>query len=256
MTFWAAAEAAGIILGVMLLAWGAYAFGRIVFRGDLETGRTFDLAGPIMLRTASLHGLILALVFAQELVSYQRISTAVTEEATAVADIFYDIGRYDEDEAPPVRAALVNYLRLVIDEEWRTLSEEGELWGPAWGEREKVYLAVLDLEPATPRQTTLRGHMLEDVQLIAELRERREAAARSHLSLLFLVPAVLGVALVAATCFVYAPTAINLGLMGIYGGFSGVVIFIIYALSDPFDTPGDLSTDVFARMLERLAGAG
>ena len=67
---------------------------------------------------AALHGLILALVFAQNLFSYQEIRTSLVREATAIADIFYDFGRYGADNADAMQAEILEYIRLVKEEEF------------------------------------------------------------------------------------------------------------------------------------------
>ena len=78
----------------------------------------------IIFRVAALHGLILALVFAQVLFSYQEVRGALLREATAVADIYYDFERYDPKTAQFMQTAIVEYAQTVVDEEWQLLAEE------------------------------------------------------------------------------------------------------------------------------------
>ena len=63
------------------------------------------LAGSVIFRVSALHGLILALVFAQELNQYGELRLTLTEEASRVADIWNDVDRYGGDAVDPVRAA-------------------------------------------------------------------------------------------------------------------------------------------------------
>src|SRR6476659_3994186 len=85
------APAIAVVMGTYLIA-----------RRVLGTGREFDraheAAGAVGGRLALLYGLILALVYAQELSDYKDIRAAVTEEAVAVADVFHDIRRYGGPE--------------------------------------------------------------------------------------------------------------------------------------------------------------
>lgn len=79
--------AAAFIVGTVALVWTGYFLMRLASaRADKDEAN--DLAGSVIFRVAALHGLILALVFAQELFKYQEVRGALVREATAVADIY------------------------------------------------------------------------------------------------------------------------------------------------------------------------
>ncbi len=217
---------------------------------------TNDLAGSVIFRVAALHGLILALVFAQNLLNYQEIRTALVHEATAIADIFYDFGRYGAENAEEMQKETLEYARIVKDEEWDLLAQERRLSSDAWVQREILYNAILDLEPETLRQTTIRDFMLVRIREVAEFRQARENSALNTLSVLFWIPAIAGLFLVAIPYFVFSPTRLNMSLITVYAGFSGLVLFVIYAFSDPFAHPNRLEPIAFERLLENLARAG
>ena len=231
--------------------WTGYFSMRLVARRTIED-ETNDLAGSVIFRVAALHGLILALVFAQELFSYQQLRNALVREATAVADIYYDFERYGAENAQEIQTAIVSYVQEVQGEEWRLLSEERRLSSSAWAKREIVYSAILDLNPASAREIALRDHMLEKVRQVAEMRQERENSALNPLNRLFWVPAIVGLFLVAMPYFVFSPTLLNVTLLSVYGGFSGLVLFVIFAFSDPFSPPNKLEPVAFERLLENL----
>ena len=52
--------------------------------------RTRDLAASVLFRISALHGLVLALVFASEVVQYQQLGFEIAAEVNAVSDIYYD----------------------------------------------------------------------------------------------------------------------------------------------------------------------
>jgi hypothetical protein len=244
------------VAGTILLAFASY-FAMRFFGVPRASAETKDLANSVMLRVSALHGLILALVFAQELINYQELRSSVLSEATAVADIYNDIRRYDAGSAvqDEVQKALSDYVRLAAGEEWKALGETGKLLPRAWVLRETVYLAILDLEPSDHRQESLRSHMLSSVQFIAEMRQKRENMASNEIIALFWVAAVVGVVLVTMPYFVFAPTTLHLTLLAIYGAFTGIVMLFIYAFSDPFSPPGQLAPVAFERLLQTEIGA-
>ncbi len=243
------------VLGTIVLAWAVYFTMRLVLGGAFQN-ETETLAGSVIFRVSALHGLILALVFAQELVDYSQLQTNLVREATAIADIYNDVRRYGAEQEAAIQSALSDYTRVVVDEEWDLLSEERVLSAKAWVLRESVYQALLDLYPDTPRREALRDHMLHKIQLIAELRQERENNAVHAVNPLFWAAAIAGIALVTIPYFIFSATRVNLALLSVYGGYSGFVMFIIYAFSDPFGDPGALPPVPFERLLETEIGQG
>lgn len=243
--------AAAFVFGTVAIVWSGYFLMRF-FWAKADEEDTHELAGSVIFRVAALHGLILALVFAQNLFGYQEIRSSLVREATAVADIYYDFGRYGEDNSATIQGAIKEYVQLVINDEWQLLAEERRLSWKAWEQREIIYNAILDLEPKSLRQTTIRDHMVSQIQRIAELRQARENNALNTLNILFWIPAIAGLFFVAIPYFVFSPTRLNMTLLTVYAGFSGIVLFVIYAFSDPFSTPNRLEPVAFERLLENL----
>lgn len=217
---------------------------------------TKDLASSVIFRVAGLHALILALVFAQENNDYNRIRKDLVDEATAIADIYNDIRRYGTDTEAAVQTALSGYTRVVVEEEWDRLAREDLLSATAWKLREDVYQALLDLVPQTPRQESLRNHMIMKIQLIAEFRQERQNSALSEVNGLFWFAALAGIVLVTVPYFVFPPTKLHLALLSIYGAFTGIIMFITFAFSDPYSQPGRLEPVAFQALLRTEIGGG
>ncbi|MEM8813342.1 MAG: hypothetical protein AAGF59_12050 [Pseudomonadota bacterium] len=243
-----------ILVLTIALVWGAYFLARWLLLRFVDD-RTSELAGSVIFRVSALHGLILALVFAQEMIEYQELERGLTAEATAVADIYYDIGRFGGDSVDPIQTALTRYARTVVTEEWQSLTENKRLSSDAWQARETVYEALLDLPADTPRQASLRDHMLDKVRGIAEYRQARESHAASSINVMFWIAAVGGVVLVAFSFFCFPARPVNLLLLTIFAAFTGIVMQVIYAFSDPFAPPGALQPTAFERLLDGDIGS-
>lgn len=67
------------------------------------------LSGAILARLGTLHALILALMFAQEMADYLEVSKVVAREASAINDVFNDIREYDR-ENPQTTAAIAEQI--------------------------------------------------------------------------------------------------------------------------------------------------
>lgn len=215
---------------------------------------TRDAATAIGLRLATLYGVLLALVYAQQLAGYQAVREGLVSEAGALSDVYHDAGRYGGPAAPVVRSAVREYLDFVVDREWRLLGTEKRLSQRAWDAREKAYRAVLDLEPDSPRDRALRDRMLRRISDIAEYRRQRQELAAGGFGGVFWVPAVLGLVLVASSFFVFRPTRELRWMLGGFGAFAGLILFFIHAFASPFEAPLRESPGAFERLLETEIG--
>lgn len=235
------------VLGAILLAHAAYFTMRALLAHRMSD-TTQRMAEMIVFQIAALHGLILALVFAQQMANYESLDDSVIQEASAINDVYSGIGLYGTDAVDQVRLALSLYVRHVVEEEWEILSR-GDPSPKGWTLWNRAYVAVLDLLPATPRQAAIRDRLLSDLHLIAEKRQERETEAATEVSAMFWIAGIGGVALVSAMYFGHRPALPNLVLLTLYGTFVGTVLMIIFAFSDPFLPPGKLAPLAFQRLL-------
>lgn len=224
-----------VFLSILFLVIVPYLIARYFLRSHSGED-TENLASSIIFRTASLHSLILALVFAQEQVNVFEIRKATVEEGSAVADIFYDLKRYDPVSTVPLQGQLAEYTKVVIEEEWDLLND-GKLSSKAWELWDHVYNGILDLEPGNIRQETLRGKMLADIGKISKTRDLRQADYYSGITPLFWLIAILGVVFVVLPYFVFRVNKVNLLLIGTYAAFTALVIYTIIAMSTPYRAP-------------------
>jgi hypothetical protein len=241
-----------VILSVVFLVFAPYAAARFLLRAHARD-ETETLSNSIIVRIASLHGLILALIFAQEQANMNDLRHTNAREAAAVADVFYDLDRYDPVGNARLRRAMAEYVRVVIDEEWEMLAD-GHLSQRAWDSWQLAYMGILDLTPVNPRQQTLRERMLADIETISESRNLREAGAIGGVTRLFWIVAVVGVVFVVVPFFVFPARKVNLLLLLSFAVYNGVVIYTIFALSHPFSPPGAVKPAPFVEVFRHDMG--
>ena len=240
------------IVGTVALTLLCYLVMRYLAGGDPEQ-HTKDLASSVIFRVSALHGLILALVFAQEMVEYQQLKFESTVEVNALADIYFDARRFDPDLAPQVQEPINGYLELVVSKEWDFLGSQGRLFGPAWGQWDAAYEAILNLEPVGKRQESLRSHMLDSIHLVSQTRVKRENHAENAISGLFWFAALAGLVLIALAYYPYPVVRYNIALIMMFGAFTGLILFFIYAFSNPYSPPGAIGTGPYQRLIEQIA---
>ena len=246
-----------ILLGILFVAGtggltlATYALMRrfALAAGDSETK---ELAGSVAGRISALHGLILALVFAQEMIEYQQLKYENSVEANAIADIYFDIERYDPAEARLVQDILYSYVKSIAGEEWDQLGATGRLSPGTWGQWDEAYNAILNLAPGNDRQRSLRDNMLARIHAVSDTRVERENHAGASVSMLFWFAAIAGVLFIALAYYSYPPKRVNLWLVSLYGAFTGLVLFFIYAFENPYSAPGRMAPDAHIRLLEQL----
>jgi hypothetical protein len=214
-----------------------------------------DIAQAAGFRIAALYGVLLALVYAQELADYQGVRDGLAREAVAIADVWHDAGRYGAPLAAVVQPAMARYVTFVVEREWYFLGEERRLSQKAWEAREIAYRAVLDAEPGTAAQVSLRERMIVRLRDIAEDRHIRGEMAARGFGAIFWAPAIIGLGLVAIPFHVFPPTRQARVMLVAFGGFAGLILFFIQGFSNPFRGPIALSPAPFERLMEQGIGS-
>lgn len=242
------------ICGTVLLVLACYFLMRQLEPRN-PSAQTRELANSVMIRTSALHALILALVFAQEMGDYQQLKLESAAETNALADIYFDAGRYGALDPAIIARPIREYVTIVINQEWDSLGTNGRLTAAGWARWDSAYNEILNLAPANDRQRSLREHMLASIHTIAETRVKREHHARNSLSSMFWFAAISGVIFTGLAFYPYLPRRENLMLLALLGAFTGIILFFIFAFSNPFKDPGNLRPAGFHHLLSQFEQA-
>ncbi len=240
-----------IVLATISSVYGVYFLARLVL-GSNPNQETRDLAASILFRIAALHSLVLALVFASEVVDYHQLSFESAVETNAVSDAYYDAIRYGEEETGAIQAALRNYLSIAANSEWESLGKTGDLLDSGWEAWGIAYDAALELDPQTARHESIRDNLLDNLSLVSDSRDLREYQAKSSLSSLFWIAAISGVLLLSIGYFPFPPIRENLILLGAFATYTGFVLFTTYAMSNPYRMPAALDPVLFHDLAQEL----
>ena len=247
------------ILGVLIFVCGAillmlvpYFALRAVFAERLGED-TNEIAGTVLFRIGALHSLILALVFADELVRHQDLRDNIAREAAAIGDVLRNLENYDPQDTVQISENVQAYLGSVVFEEWPGLAEQ-KLSNQTWLQWELMYLSILDLVPASPRDDALRKRLIQDATVIAEAREKRLFSSAAGVTPAFWVIAFVGFFFVSLPFFVFKPIFVNIFLLTVFGAYNGMIIYFILALGSPFDGPAPLEPTPFLLLHHAAAG--
>lgn len=236
----------GTVIAVYLVAH------RIAGR-DVEEA-TRELASSGVFRISALHGLMIALVFAQLALGFRTLETDVIGEARVVGNIFSDAARHGGAEAGTIQDSWRRYVEIVLDEEWPALARGDGLSDAAWHEGDAIYTATLALEGETPRLQMLRTAMADNARRLAELRDLRESHSLQAGRQPFWFAAISGLVLMSAGYLTFAPTRRNIAILGLFAVYSGIVFHLIHSCSNPFTPPGALQPASLERLRLTMGG--
>jgi hypothetical protein len=183
---------------------------------------------------------------------FNEAQTTVAEEAGATAALFrYAEGK--EPEAIAVRAALVNYLKTAIDEEWPAMSLESEAHGLTQA-LNQLYSAALALNRSGPRNTADMTEVFRQIDNVTAARRIRLHLATG------LVPDVIWIALfmgalltVGFTLFFGSENLLaQVSMTGVLSLLVTLGLVVIISVDHPFTGPVYIHPDALATVLEEF----
>lgn len=238
---------------VMVLATVAGLAVYIVSSGLISKRFNNELIEPMgnLFRLAALFvGLMLSFAFADVLSEKKAIDTAIAHEAAAVWDTFFNLQYFDTEEAFEARAKLIEYTESVIEDDWSQL-ETDQLSQRTGDLKMELTKHVLNLQPATPLQEKVWSGIMADID---ELSDRRLARLDSALAEppVFVYIVMIGF-LVSMVCFgVYRPQGTLIATISIVSAFVGFMLYLVIALSDPYQGAFRVDPIVLETLIERL----
>ena len=183
--------------------------------------------------------LMLSLAFAEVIVEQRAIENAVEREAVGISDMFHNLQRFDIERTREIRTILVDYTQAVIDDDWPALAND-KLGERAEALKRQLYDRVLALEPATSTQEQLLSLIVADGDAISDYRLIRLDNALAQPPI-YIYAIIFGF-LITMACFgAYRPQVPLVALVTLYTVFVGLVLYLILAMSDPFQ--GGLGVD-------------
>ena len=230
-----------------------YGVARILFVS--RTGADSELlARGMVTRVGALHALILALMFAQEMADYRDISRIVSKEASAISDVYNSLLEYDaenQQSTAAIRGLVVDYVRTVSQEDHTTL-EESKISRRTWTNYHRINRQLRDLQPGDDNQKDLRALMLKDWDAVSEFHLRLGTIAGYEAPGFFWVVIISGFLAVVILCYVYSPNIANLATLGIYAVFNGLIMYVIFAIANPFTGALAIDTNIAASLLAMM----
>lgn len=195
------------------------------------------LSARIIGRLGALHGLILALMFAQEMADYRDISRLVAGEASAIADVYITLQQYDEENLEATTTALsdliVDYVETIRTDDQTWLAKE-QLNQESWLLYQRINKQLANLPHSDSELEDLQDLMTADWDSVSEFHARLRSVAEYEAPNFFWIVIIAGFLVIVIPCNVYSPKLSNLVTLSVYAAFNGFVMYVIFAMANPF----------------------
>ncbi len=189
------------------------------------TGNLFRVVGILI-------SLMLSLAFAEVVVDVRKIESSIERESVAIFDTFDNLQLFGGERTREIQKILIDYTQAVIDDDWSALAND-KLSERAGVLRKQLTESVMNLEPTTSIQEKLFAKMLTDLDAISDYRLIRLDNALADPPV-YIKVVFLGFLFTMACFGVYRPQAPLIVLVSLYAVFIGLTLYLILALSDPF----------------------
>jgi hypothetical protein len=213
-----------------------------------------DVAGFIYAVVGIVYAVLLALVVIAAWEEHEAAKATVDSEANELAEIFWLAHRLPDSEGRQLQELARSYARVVLDEEWPLMAQEGRASARAWELLDEMRLAIQDLEVSTQADQVLYTQGLERIHDLADARRTRLVEADEG------IPAILWVVLivggVVTVCFTYLfgleNTRAHRLMVAALAGVIALVLFTIGSLEYPFSGGARVGPGAFELILERF----
>jgi hypothetical protein len=199
-------------------------------------------------RIAALHGLIIALVFAQLALVYRTLESDFAEEAQTVRTIYLDAERHGGNGTADITKAARAYVAIVLQNEWHEDAKGAMTGEEAQVQIDTMFERALALPASTPREQALRDGLITDVRRLNDLHAERQGFVHRNNGAPFWFAAISGLALLAACLAPFEPTRGNLALIAGFALYSGIIFALVHSYQNPFTPPGQILPTSFEQV--------
>lgn len=219
----------------------------------IERSKHTELKDPInsLFRLVGiLVSLMLSLAFGEVIVERKAILNAIDREAVAISDTYHNLKHYNAEGTKEIRTVLIDYAQAVIDDDWPALASD-RLGLRTSALKRQLTKMIMQLKPANSFQKELRSHIITDIDTISDYRLIRlnHSLAKPPVYILVIIFGFL----VSMACFgAYEPKLPLIALVSFFTLFIGMVLYLILAMSDPFQGGTIIDPTPFEYLIEAL----
>ena len=193
-----------------------------------------------------LYGLVAALTAVSVWQRYSEVSGVVSNEATAIASLWRDIGGYPQPLRDQARDTLRDYTLQIVEEAW-PLQQQGKIptEGVAW--MDKLQAQMFTFVPANAGQQAIHAEALRAFNQLVQQRRQRLDAVQGGLPPVLWAVLFPGAMVCIFLCLFFHVKRAYLHaflLLGVSASIA-MVLFVIVALDRPFVGDAAITADSY-----------
>lgn len=233
-----------IVVGTVLVAvLTSYFIFRKIFHWDFSESQISSSMGLVGI-IATIVSLLLAFSAVSVWDSFNDADNSVTNEANDGSMLARDLASFGGPEATKTRAALKEYLQIVVNEEWPAM-QQGGTSEKAWKQLNVIFEDANAIESKPGREQVILGEIWQRINELTKHRRDRIHASQSEVPQTLWTVVLLGTALTFLFTFVMPVTRFHLALISGLALAMGLVFFFIVAMDHPFAGKESIGHDAF-----------
>ena len=215
--------------------------------------RENDVVGFVIAVVGVVYGVILAMIAIAVWERYETVEMAVTNEASAAADLYRGFEGYDQPARDQLQARVTAYLVAVTEDEWPAMSDRRGTTA-ANQAVESLASAIVRHDPVNTREEWLHGQTLTELDLLLDQRRLRlEKGTEGLPGAMWLVVIVGGLITIAYTfLFNLESLSLHVLLTVLLAATTGLVVFLVYSMAEPLAGGVAIQPAPFLEALEAM----
>ncbi len=182
-----------VVGGAVLFA----SLGVLLVRNQFKNGRMRDhheVAGYLLSIVGTLYSVLLGLIVVDTQAKYQEAKQMTQQEADSCLDLFHLSYTVPQPVRKELHSHLREYMRIVEQNEWKSVTEDGGFNDMAKGEFRNIWWTICDYEPQTGKEENAYQNILDEMDSLSDGRRFRLQKARTG------IPGIMWGVLIAGGC--------------------------------------------------------
>lgn len=209
-----------------------------------------ERVGRLLFRvSASLLALLISLSYANEKISYNKVTDSIEEEAALISTVYLKLTMHNSEVAEMIKTDLRNYVNLTIEDDWKS-AVNNPYYSDLAGVVRHLNILTRQLSSENTTQIELKSEIIADIDQLTKTMQIKHYSSHSKMPYLFYI---LGFGLVITWSFfaVYKLDLISVSLLTLYNTFIAVVVYFVIMLGNPLIGPVKIKPVPFEILSEK-----
>jgi len=211
-----------------------------------------EVAGVIFNAFGLIYAVLVAFVVFTAWNSYDAAERYVEMEVNKISSLFLDAEAFDEPMKTQIRAALTEYTKAVVEEEWPIIASGGRIGRKALEAQRKIFSAYTNVDVKKIKNPYLYQESLHQLNAMSEYRRLRLFSSRSSTPFEIWLVLIVGGTMSVLYTYFFGTKHFKAQCMmtAAYTVMVSISLYLIYIFSHPFVGYGAVSSEPFNTMLQ------